>query len=411
MKKMISVLIAVMMMLSLTCAFAESGDVVEINYLTWRNQPDRHPEKLIAAFEAEHPNIKVNYQVVKTPDAYIQAQQLRLISGTDIDVTSVYPQSVKDYVAAGYLMDLTDEDFINNYVSGTLNGITVDGRVYGVAGSINMIGVYYNADMFAKYDVKVPENYEEFIAACQAFVDAGVIPMAQGGKDGWPVEFDIYTYFHDLMVQDEDIFAKVDAGEIKYTDEIFEDTFKKINDFYDAGYCHPDTMSLTGDDAVNLFVNQEVAMLVQGEWQAATFDDIDLEFTMGVFPMVAEHAEVTTIPMTVGNYDCVVTSSAHPEEAKLFVEFMSSVEGASITATQMASFSPVSGAKMEGDTALNLFAPMLDAERSVDFFYSRQNATDNSEMLRLLQEMFLDMITPEELAQNLQAYHEENVAQ
>ena len=79
---------------------------------------------------------------------------------------------------------------------------------------------------------------------------------------------------------------------------------------------------------------------------------------------------------------------------------MSTQEGASITANQMKSFSPVEGVELEGDSAMNLFNPFL-TEKSVDFFYSSQNAEDNSELDKLLQEMFLDVITPEELAQSL----------
>ena len=79
---------------------------------------------------------------------------------------------------------------------------------------------------------------------------------------------------------------------------------------------------------------------------------------------------------------------------------MSSKEGASIIADQMKSFSPVKGVELEGDSAMNLFNPFLN-KKSVDFFYSSQNAEDNSEFDKLLQEMFLDVITPEELAQRL----------
>ena len=75
-----------------------SGEVVEINYLTWRNRPDIYPESLIEAFEAENPNIKVNYQVVKNTDEFLQAQQVRLLSCTVIDVTCVRPDSLGDFV-------------------------------------------------------------------------------------------------------------------------------------------------------------------------------------------------------------------------------------------------------------------------------------------------------------------------
>ena len=378
----------------------ESDKVVEINYFTYRSQADRHPKKLIEAFEKQNPNIKVNYQVVKNLDEYLKAQQVRMLSGTDIDVTTVRPESIADYVEAGYLMDISGEAYLDNYKEGMLDKITVDGKVYGIADAINLIGVYYNKNMFKDNNIKVPETYKEFIAACDAFKEKGFYSMANGCKDGWPINFDIYTYLHDLIVKDPEIFEKANRGEISYTDPVFLDAFKKIDDFYNAGYLSPDSMSFTGDDAVALFVGEKIPMLCQGEWQATVFDDAELDFELGVFPIPVESTDETVIPVSVGSYNAGVSSTKHPEEVNKFLEFMSTQEGAAITANQMKSFSPVEGVELEGDSAMNLFNPLLK-EKSVDFFYSSQNAEDNSELDKLLQEMFLDVITPEELAQSL----------
>lgn len=384
-----------------------SGEVVEINYLTWRNRPDIYPESLIEAFEAENPNIKVNYQVVKNTDEFLQAQQVRLLSGTDIDVTSVRPESMADYVEAGYLLDLTGADYLDNYMESTLGNATIDGKVYGVPGAINLIGVYYNKDMFEEYGIKVPTNWDEFIAAMEAFKAQGIYSLASGYKDGWPTEFDVYNFFHDLMIRDPDIFKKVNSGEVKYTDEIFLDTFRKIDEFYKAGYILPDCLSLTGADIDPLFIGQQIPMVINGEWGAATYDAVDLEFELGLLPLYVESTQDLYAATTVGNYECGVASTKHPEEVKKFLEFMSTQQGATITANDLTAFSPVKGVTLETDSCISMFNDMLDMP-SVDFFYSQQRADDNSEMIRLLQEMFLQSITPEELAQSLQESHDAN---
>lgn len=388
-------------------ADSASGEVVEINYLTWRNRPDIYPESLIEAFEAENPNIKVNYQVVKNTDEFLQAQQVRLLSGTDIDVTSVRPESMADYVEAGYLLDLTGADYLDNYMESTLGNATIDGKVYGVPGAINLIGVYYNKDMFEEYGIKVPTNWDEFIAAMEAFKAQGIYSLASGYKDGWPTEFDVYNFFHDLMIRDPDIFKKVNSGEVKYTDEIFLDTFQKIDEFYKAGYILPDCLSLTGADIDPLFIGQQIPMVINGEWGAATYDAVDLEFELGLLPLYVESTQDLYAATTVGNYECGVASTKHPEEVKKFLEFMSTQQGASITANDLTAFSPVKGVTLETDSCISMFNDMLDMP-SVDFFYSQQRADDNSEMIRLLQEMFLQSITPEELAQSLQESHDAN---
>ena len=386
----------------------EDKETVELNYLTWRSQDGKHPENLIAAFEDKYPYIKVNYQVIKNKDEYAQAQQVRLLSGADMDLCDIDPTTAQEYIEAGYLLDLTGSDYLNNYLEGSLDGITADGKTYGIAGAINLIGVYYNKTMFEENGIKVPTNYQEYMDAMEAFKQLGMYSAANGGKDGWPTEFDVYTFFHDLMIRDVDIFSKVDAGEVKYTDPIFQDVFDKIETYYKSGYVDPDFLSYTGDDAVNLFVNQKVPMLVQGEWQATVFDDIDLDFEMGVFPVPAESADEVVVPVSVGNYVSGITTTEHPEEVKLFLEFMSSEEGASLTANGMTAFSPVKGVGLEGESKVSLFNSLLNEEKSVPFFYSCQNATDNSEMLKLLQELSLGTIDASELTASLQEYHDSN---
>ena len=196
---------------------------------------------------------------------------------------------------------------------------------------------------------------------------------------------------------------------MKYTDEIFVDTFRKIDAFFRKGYVHPDALSLNGSDALQLFVTQQAAMRIHGEWGAQPLDEAKPEFAVGVFPISPITAQQSKVPVTVANYECIAASTAHPEEAKLFLDFLSSQEGAQMVADGLTTFGAVEGVTMQGDTHLNLFNPLLEMD-SVDFFYSRQNTADNSEMLKLLQELELQQITPEALAQTLQTFHDNNVA-
>lgn len=386
---------------------ADSGDQVEINYLTWRNRPDKHPEILIEAFQAANPDIKVNYQIIKNLDELLQAQQVRLLSGTDMDVTSTRPESIADYVEAGYLMDLVGQDYLGNYIDGTLDRVSIDGGVYGIPGALNVIAVYYNKTLFEENNITVPTNYDEFITACETLKGLGIYAMANGGKDGWPVEFDVYPFFHELIVNDKEIYEKANSGEVKYTDDIFVNTFRSVEAFYKAGYMHPDTMSFTGDDANTLFISGQTAMMCQGEWAAASYDEVDLDFEMGVFAVPAVSSASAVIPVSVGHYESGVTSTKHPEAVQKFLAFMSSQEGATITANQMTAFAAVKGVQMEGDSLMSQFVPLLE-QPNVDFFYSSQSPTDNSEMLRLLQELFLGMISAEEVATEMANFHDSN---
>lgn len=41
---------------------------------------------------------------------------------------------------------------------------------YGMTSYAEFQRVYYNKDLFAKYNIKIPTTYDEFVDACQKFV-------------------------------------------------------------------------------------------------------------------------------------------------------------------------------------------------------------------------------------------------
>lgn len=63
------------------------------------------------------------------------------------------------------------------------NGIMDGDTWYGMTSYAEFQRVYYNKDLFAKYNIKIPTTYDEFVDACQKFVDAGVTPIAADAQE------------------------------------------------------------------------------------------------------------------------------------------------------------------------------------------------------------------------------------
>ena len=203
---------------------------VEIYYFSWRAVAGKHPDQMIEAFQKKFPNIKVNFDVNSTSvEQYLNSQKVKFLSGDNIDVTSIRPESRADYVKAGYLLDITDQPFMKSFNPSMVESVKVNGKVYGIPSAVNLIGVYYNKDIFSKQGLSEPKNWDEFLAICEKLKAAGITPMMNGGKDGWPMEFDVYPFIHNVLVKNPDIFQKIDSGEIKYTDPVWVDAFKKID--------------------------------------------------------------------------------------------------------------------------------------------------------------------------------------
>lgn len=90
-----------------TVEAAENGEVVELNYYTWIGSADKdsYPNNMIAAFQEKYPNIKINVEYgSQNVDEYLQMQKVKLLSGKNLDITTLRAESRQPYVEAGYLL-------------------------------------------------------------------------------------------------------------------------------------------------------------------------------------------------------------------------------------------------------------------------------------------------------------------
>ena len=55
---------------------------------------------------------------------------------------------------------------------------------YGLPQDSNVMGLWYNKDTLAKYNLAEPKSYQDLLATCATLKANGVVPMAMAGK--WP---------------------------------------------------------------------------------------------------------------------------------------------------------------------------------------------------------------------------------
>ena len=154
-----------------------------------------------AAFEANHPGVKVDMSIVAPADL-ATSTQTRLAAG-DVDVVDIFAfdTGVQPYMKdaappiwqtladAGSLMDLTDQPFVELYdENATRDAGTYNGKVYAInLARVGFSGLYINKDLFAANNVAVPTTWSELVAACQTFTAANIPCITAGGQDGWPI--------------------------------------------------------------------------------------------------------------------------------------------------------------------------------------------------------------------------------
>ncbi|WP_159881626.1 ABC transporter substrate-binding protein [Paenibacillus puerhi] len=238
------------------------------------------------------PNIKLEVQ--KLPDdQYTTSIKTKLAAGEGPDIFRVWPRmanaaSVVDLAKAGYLEDLSDLPFMNNINPGAKEDMSSQGKVYGIAKGIDMLGTYYNKDLFAKAGIAdLPKDWDSFLEACQKLKDAGITPIVMGDKDPWWIQFGVYQIAANTVYSEEkDFDTKLQAGTQKLTDPRWVKAISMYKELYTKGYIAKNTLGLGGPQATQMFNDGKAAMVFDGTWDYPTLTAKGaVDFERGFFPL------------------------------------------------------------------------------------------------------------------------------
>ena len=378
---------------------------VTITYYTWVQSSDgAYPLNMIEGFEKKYPWITVDLQIgSNTGGEYSETQAIKLLAGDGIDVTTIKPSDYKAYIDAGYLKEITNAEYLTAYSEASLDAVTVDGKIYGIPYAGDVVGVVYNKTMFEENGWKAPENREEYYALCSEIAKTGVTPTVQGIKDTWTTGQEGMVFMQGLFAEYPDMYDRINAGEAKYTDDFVVDALKEMQEFFAGDGVSREASGLTYDQAASYFATEKAAMMVHGEWIMGPIMMAEPEFEIGVFSLPTnkegqEHVGAAEI----GQYQSIVSSSEHEAAAELFLEYLSSEEGADYFAETMSNMTPVSGV---ANDRLEMWTGLLD-EASLPFYYDMMSPGAQSEFLKQMQLLYSGDTTAEEMAEALQTAEE-----
>ncbi|GJM73260.1 hypothetical protein HMSSN036_54760 [Paenibacillus macerans] len=161
-----------------------SGEQVTLEIFNQKSEVKDYLNQIIANFEAENPNIKVNQ--VQVPDSR-KVLYNRLASNDAPDIMSIFPNEsdFKTQAESDYFMDLTGTDVLANINPQFLDGVKVNGKDYSAPLTVNAYGIFYNADKFAELGLKVPATWAELEQTAAAIKEKGAIPFATSFKAAW----------------------------------------------------------------------------------------------------------------------------------------------------------------------------------------------------------------------------------
>ncbi|MBO5460811.1 MAG: extracellular solute-binding protein [Ruminococcus sp.] len=339
-KRILSVILAAAMVMSMAagCGQKEAetkSDDGTITLKVFSNLPDRKngqglvEQMLIDEYMAENENVKIEVETLDE-EAYKTKFKAYSMEGMP-DVVSIWgqPSFLDEVLDAGVLAELNEEDYADyKFLPGSLEGFKKDGKLYGLPRNTDVAVVYYNQKMFEDNGWEVPETYDDLLALAGTIKDAGIIPMAMDGGDGWPMAI----YLSDVLNKITGDYKSIVADAIAngdFSDPAFTEATQLLKDAADAGLFQNGYDSQDYGTAMNLFTNGQAAMFYMGSWEAsmALNEDIpeEIRTNIRVFTMPTVDGgkgSATDIEAWNGGGYAVAANSEVKDEAIKFLNFM-----------------------------------------------------------------------------------------
>lgn len=321
---------------------SSAGEKTKIRLMYWNK------EETMSAFlklaKEKLPNIDIEFNFVAL-DQFMGTVETQLQAGEGPDIL---PTGEKEaHVKAGYLVDLTNEDFIKKYSKASLDSISVDGKVYGIPGISWFEGVFYNKEIFKKNGIKLPKTFNEMMAVHKKLKVAGVKPQAWGAQS-WeplaksPLGLAVVDY---LQTDKGNTFdATIRTGKGKFKGSGIEDSVNKWMQYIKDGYITQDMLQVDYDAALKEFATGETAMWESGPWAVNAIKETNPNLKFDMMPFVGTKEGNEYLIGGPGVTFGVNAHSEHQAEAMEVLKLMATPEGQQA----LCAGSPGSGSFLEG---------------------------------------------------------------
>lgn len=322
-----------------TAGLAQAQDVT-LTIESWRNDDlSIWQEKIIPAFEAKNPGIKVVFSP-SAPTEYNAALNAKLDAGSAGDLITCRPFDASlELFNKGHLASLNDLPGIENFSDVAKSAWTTDdgSTTFCVPMASVIHGFIYNADAFAEVGVEVPKTEAEFFAVLEKFKENGTyIPMAMGTKDLWEAATMGYQNIGPTYWKGEEGRKALIAGTEKLTDDAWVEPYRVLAKWKD--YLGDGFEAQTYPDSQNLFTLGRAAIYPAGSWEIGLFNT-QAQFKMGAFPPPVKNAGDTCYISDHNDIGIGLNAkSGNAEAAKKFLTFVASPEFADIYANSLPGF-------------------------------------------------------------------------
>lgn len=378
----------------------------------------------IDEIKKQYPDVEFDFEYINH-DEY--QEKMRILSSSDNlpDIFDLKGSWVKSYVDEGLLLPLSgeinkDTNWKNSIRFDANKVFNVDGEQYGLcleAGGTTHL-VFYNKEILkeAGYE-RFPATYDEFKELITAVKNLGYTPLSMGNKGKWLAESCYLSVIGNRLAGLEWANSIIDRKGAGFLDKPFIDALTIMKELVDLGAFNDDFSSVTYKEQRIPYYQKKAAMFVEGFWAInGLLADAPAEIVdateITIFPdLETGKGSPKIITGGTGAWAISLNAKLEGKVKEVAVDFLKTfvsidsgnklLAGGMIPAIKTGDFDKSALHRI----TLDYFKIMEEGVPSFVFdgvFDSEVIETMNNG----LQEMLNGLITPEELAKNIQAVYQ-----
>lgn len=311
----------------ITAGCKKNNNTINIKYSTWGSETEINILKpIIKEFEKNNPNIKVD--IMHIPQNYFQKLHMLVAANLAPDVMFINNLNMPVYASGNILSDLnyslsnsskiSHEDFFPQ----SLKTMSYNRNLMAIPRDISNIVIYYNKDLFDKYNVEYPQEdwtFEEFLEKAQQLT----IDINNDKKiDIFGISFETNAIFFLPFVwsQGGNLFDKKNQH-FALAEKNSCTALQFYADLRNNYQVAPTAAEAGNSTMAQMFMQQKLAMFISGRWSVPRFrTDLDFEWDIASFPS----GKAGSVVGIDGSGWSMYSRTKHPKESWMLIEYLAS---------------------------------------------------------------------------------------
>lgn len=275
-------------------------------------------KSVLSEFAEKHPDIEVVDESLFGED-FLPKLKTDFAAGDDPDVFGLWPGSdIKTLINVGKVANLTnylkdDPKWKSSFGNNMWSFTTYENKIFGLPFEIIFEGMFVNKDLFSKYNLQIPTNFDQLKHVIKVFRKNGITPIAWNATaEG--------TYLYQNIIAN--LVPKNDTasfGKSNASRKVYLKALPYLKELYKLGAFPNNSFHITNAERNNLFINKKAAMICQGSWFIGNFNDNDESVDIVPFPKINNsQAEYPSLIYGLGNgtFHLSTSAAANPLKQK-----------------------------------------------------------------------------------------------